>query len=112
MSTDFELRYDLPQIRSTSIKIKLAETPTKPDSILCMIELDEQEVEECKTPTSLEHKIPVIRSCPPAPKKQRLSCKRIIPESDFFERDEIDSFFKSSYELMNRNSNKRRRCLF
>ncbi|KAI3518645.1 hypothetical protein L1887_07452 [Cichorium endivia] len=54
--------------------------------------------------------------CPPPPKKQRLSapsCRRRVSEFDFFEavaRDEIESFFKSSYELIDQQSstNKRR----
>ncbi|KAL4581239.1 hypothetical protein LXL04_017449 [Taraxacum kok-saghyz] len=54
--------------------------------------------------------------CPPAPKKQRHaspSCNRRLSEFEFFEvvaRDEIDSFFRSNYELINRNSSKKRRC--
>ncbi|XP_043699789.1 cyclin-dependent protein kinase inhibitor SMR2-like [Telopea speciosissima] len=63
---------------------------------------DNNNNEECRTPTSDEHKIPVMRSCPPAPKKQRrvISCKRkLLDELRFFEivgREEIESFFRSS----------------
>ncbi|KAL7198294.1 hypothetical protein ACSBR2_020737 [Camellia fascicularis] len=60
--------------------------------------------EECRTPTSQDHKIPAIQTCPPAPRKQGhvFSRKRKFPESQFFEatcREEIDSFFRSSFEL-------------
>ncbi|KDP43943.1 hypothetical protein JCGZ_05410 [Jatropha curcas] len=85
------------------------------------------EQEECKTPTSSDHKIPVSRSCPPTPRKKRpepqlmfLHNKRKLHENDFFEdthRDEIDSFFRSSFELAgiefideSCRSTKKRRC--
>ncbi|KAK9070265.1 hypothetical protein SSX86_010665 [Deinandra increscens subsp. villosa] len=119
MSTDLQVLRDLPAIRLTSSKIKLPASPTRSNSASdesCTVESEELEVEECKTPKSSEHKIPEITTCPPAPKKQRTSspsCKRRISEFEFFEivaRDEIESFFKSSYGLINQNSvtNKRR----
>ncbi|KAI3758198.1 hypothetical protein L6452_05751 [Arctium lappa] len=120
MSTDLQLRQDLPAIR---LKIKLPESlPVQLDSTSeeesCTIQLEELEIEECRTPTSPENRIPQIITCPPAPKKQRPSgpsCKRRISEFQFFEiveRDEVESFFRSSYEFINQNSitNKRRRC--
>ena len=60
--------------------------------------------EGCRTPTSRDHKIPSILSCPPAPKKRGkvLSQKRKFQEVQFFEftgGDEVDSLFKSSFEL-------------
>ncbi|KAJ0545968.1 putative cyclin-dependent protein kinase inhibitor SMR [Helianthus annuus] len=66
--------------------------------------------QECVTPTSPQHRIPPLLICPPPPKKQRRTCKRRSREFQFFEAvagDEIDAFFKSSFELINR---KRRRC--
>ncbi|KAL7173790.1 hypothetical protein ACSBR2_033116 [Camellia fascicularis] len=60
--------------------------------------------EECQTPTSLDHKIPTIQTCPPAPRKHGLefSRKRKFPKLQFFEikgREEIESFFGSSFEF-------------
>ncbi|KAG6761968.1 hypothetical protein POTOM_032447 [Populus tomentosa] len=55
------------------------------------IQVDDQE--ECKTPTSGDHKIPAIQSCPPTPRKkmQVFEHKRKLPE--FFEttnNDEVE----------------------
>ncbi|KAK1260963.1 Cyclin-dependent protein kinase inhibitor SMR2 [Acorus gramineus] len=52
----------------------------------------------CRTPTSVEHKIPEVRSCPKAPRKRRRvapSCKRRLTELEFFrvEPGEIESLF-------------------
>ncbi|KAI3776681.1 hypothetical protein L1987_46469 [Smallanthus sonchifolius] len=118
MSTDLQLLRDLPAIRLTSLKIKLpAIHPAPEESCTVQSSEEEEEVENCQTPTSSEHKIPEITTCPPAPKKQRLSapsCKRRISEFELFEivaRDEIESFFKSGYEFINRNSiTNKRRC--
>ncbi|KAF5931053.1 hypothetical protein HYC85_031926 [Camellia sinensis] len=60
--------------------------------------------EECQTPTSLDHKIPTIQTCPPAPRKHgvEFSRKRKFPKLQFFEikgREEIESFFGSSFEF-------------
>ncbi|KAI3508744.1 hypothetical protein L1887_23757 [Cichorium endivia] len=120
MSTDLQLPQDLPAIRLTSLKIKLPESPPPLDSTSeesCTIQLEDQEVEECRTPTSVEHRIPITVNCPPPPKKQlpsAPSCRRRLSEFDFFEavaRDEIESFFRSSYELIDQQSNtKKRRC--
>ncbi|KAE8682432.1 hypothetical protein F3Y22_tig00111238pilonHSYRG00005 [Hibiscus syriacus] len=70
-------------------------------------EADEEEAkekEECKTPTSSDHKIPSIQSCPPTPKKKVRAdsvLKRKLSELQFFEttrRDEVESFFRSNTE--------------
>ncbi|KAJ4724993.1 Cyclin-dependent protein kinase [Melia azedarach] len=61
--------------------------------------------EDCKTPSSDDHKIPTIQSCPPTPRKKvQVSnfLKRKIPEILFFEatkRGEVESFFRSNSEL-------------
>lgn len=47
----------------------------KNQSIFWAIEVSENE-DGFKTPTSLEHKIPPVTECPPAPKKPRESRKR------------------------------------
>ncbi|XP_039030609.1 cyclin-dependent protein kinase inhibitor SMR1-like [Hibiscus syriacus] len=58
---------------------------------------------ECSTPTSEENKIPVVLSCPGAPRKPRktlVSCKRKLSEFHFFEtfnRDEVDAFFEAGF---------------
>lgn len=73
--------------------------------------------EECKTPTSSDHKIPRIRSCPPTPRKKErklLLQKRKFSEMEFFEasnRDEVESFFRSNFELARVESCRmKRRC--
>lgn len=69
------------------------------DIILTPTELLARE-DGCRTPTSRESKIPMLQSCPPAPRKRRrvISCKRNLSETQFFEivhRKEIESFFNS-----------------
>lgn len=55
----------------------------------------------CRTPTSSDHKIPSIQSCPPTPRKPRgrlFSEKRKLSDLHFFEttgREEVESFFRS-----------------
>ncbi|MFS7968227.1 putative cyclin-dependent protein kinase inhibitor SMR [Helianthus anomalus] len=110
MSTDLQLRPDPPVITS-SLKIKLPRSSTQPDQS-CSVQLLKPEIEieiEIHTPKSPEHKIPEVVTCPPAPKKPRMSCKRRISEFEFFEIDEIESFFKSSYQ--NSSMDKRRSCI-
>ncbi|XP_042477320.1 cyclin-dependent protein kinase inhibitor SMR2-like [Macadamia integrifolia] len=124
MSTDLELQHSLPEIRLRPISTAAAaaaaaveevetQQPSPNEAIENsvnhrdgrggdVIEEEKEEEEECRTPTSEDHKIPVMRSCPPAPKKQRkvASCKRkLSDELYFFEivgRDEVESFFRSS----------------
>ncbi|XP_021278922.1 cyclin-dependent protein kinase inhibitor SMR2 [Herrania umbratica] len=72
--------------------------------------------EECKTPTSSDHKIPTIQSCPPTPKKKvgPNSRKRKLSELQFFETtrsEEVESFFRSKSEPSTVNSRSiKRRC--
>ncbi|KAM4094406.1 hypothetical protein ACB094_06G193000 [Castanea mollissima] len=80
-------------------------------------EEDNKEEEDCcRTPTSKEHRIPKILDCPPAPRKPKRAptCKRKLSDLQFFEivnREEVDSFFKSSFEqLAVITSNKRSCC--
>ncbi|KAJ0021713.1 cyclin-dependent protein kinase inhibitor SMR2-like [Pistacia vera] len=67
-----------------------------------------EDCEDCKTPTSIEHKIPTIQSCPPTPRKkvQVSFYKRKRSEVPFFEgsgREEVESFLRSlSSELSNK----------
>nr|XP_043616008.1 cyclin-dependent protein kinase inhibitor SMR2-like [Erigeron canadensis] len=120
MSTDLQL----PEIemKLTPIKIKLSESPpiiddsnsTTSDQESCTVQSEleeEEELESCTTPMSSENKIPEIFTCPPAPRKIRHfipNCKLKISEFEFFEivaSDEIDSFFNTSFEFINLNSN-------
>ncbi|MFQ6619669.1 hypothetical protein Gotur_001070 [Gossypium turneri] len=81
---------------------------------------DEDEGEECKTPSSRDHKIPAIQSCPPTPrKKPMMRMKRKVSELQFFETtrsEEVESFFGSnSYPFSTNNTAahppfKKRRC--
>nr|XP_023876179.1 cyclin-dependent protein kinase inhibitor SMR1-like [Quercus suber] len=82
------------------------------------IEEDDNKAEEedcCRTPTSKEHRIPKILDCPPAPRKPKRAptCKRKLSDLQFFEivnRDEVDSFFRSSFEQLAVITSKKRNC--
>ncbi|XP_022865257.1 cyclin-dependent protein kinase inhibitor SMR3-like [Olea europaea var. sylvestris] len=56
--------------------------------------LAQSEVEEYdkgfKTPTSSDHKIPVVKQCPPAPRKTRSSTKRKLSPSRIRRRLQLD----------------------
>lgn len=72
--------------------------------------------EDCKTPTSSDHKIPKIQSCPTTPRKkgQVSFHKRKMHEVLFFEatgREEVESFFRSNSELFRVDSHAvKKRC--
>lgn len=74
--------------------------------------------EGCTTPTSSDHKIPTFRSCPPTPRKKLqklfLRKRKLVDEMNFFEashRDEVEAFFRSSFELAKVESRPmKRRC--
>ncbi|KAF9684810.1 hypothetical protein SADUNF_Sadunf04G0157300 [Salix dunnii] len=75
---------------------------------------DADDQEQCRTPTSSDHKIPTIQSCPPTPRKkvQVFAHKRKLPE--FFEttnKDEVESFFRSSFEIPSRVNQSRPRAM-
>ncbi|KAJ9178030.1 hypothetical protein P3X46_009950 [Hevea brasiliensis] len=102
MSKDHITQQILPELEESAT----SQGPKQDDGeVVAADELVPSDQEECKTPTSSNHKIPTIRSCPPTPKKkvQKLFLnKRKLPEMDFFEaanRDEVESFFRSSFEL-------------
>lgn len=122
MSADLELCKELPKIRLSSIRIR---TPQASEPVadtdgseIQRRNFDDDEKAECRTPTSKEHKIPVLVSCPPAPRKPRrvAQCKRKFQELEFFEivnRDEVDAFFRSSFDelaAINASAAKRRNC--
>ncbi|KAJ9175465.1 hypothetical protein P3X46_014016 [Hevea brasiliensis] len=105
MSTDLQLRQDLPRIQVPPIKIQTlgscsATTEDHGDVI------QQENIDECRTPTSEEHRIPAVLRCPPAPRKPRrrtVSYKRKLSEFEFFEilnRQEVESFFLSSFEAV------------
>ncbi|WVZ02360.1 hypothetical protein V8G54_023166 [Vigna mungo] len=69
-----------------------------------------QDLEECKTPTSSTNKIPIIQTCPPAPRKRRrlqmqhFSSTIKTSSSNAFNfvvshDQEVESFFQSTFEL-------------
>ena len=75
----------------------------------------EEEEDCCRTPTSKEHRIPKILDCPPAPRKPKRAptCKRKLSELQFFEivnREEVDSFFRSSFEQIAVITSNKRSC--
>ncbi|KAF9595044.1 hypothetical protein IFM89_036372 [Coptis chinensis] len=99
MSIDHQVRPALPPIRLRTINVQTRHTDEDGEVIQLSVDDD-----ECRTPTSSEYKIPMILSCPPAPRKRRkvVLCKRKLSEIQFFEvvgRDEVESFFKSSFEF-------------
>jgi len=110
MSTDLESRQDLPRIQVRAVKTETLQSCSATDDKETIIQQENSETDDCQTPKSEEHKIPVVLSCPPAPRKPRrsFSCKRKLTELEFFEivnREEVDSFFQSSFELL-----PKRRC--
>lgn len=135
MSTDLEFLHDLSKSKTKLLTVKT--TRTTPSSTTPQVggfndnigannnnnEVETQDkkinVDEedcCRTPTSKEHRIPKILDCPPAPRKPKRAptCKRKLSELQFFEivnREEVDSFFRSSFEqLAVITSNKRSCC--
>ncbi|KAJ6767730.1 CYCLIN-DEPENDENT PROTEIN KINASE INHIBITOR SMR14 [Salix koriyanagi] len=111
MSTDLELRRDLPAIQVRAVKTETLQSCRATDDKETIIQRADSETDDdCQTPKSEEHKIPPVLCCPPAPRKPRrsFSCKRKLAEFEFFEtvnREEVDSFFQSSFELL-----PKRRC--
>ncbi|KAF5742582.1 hypothetical protein HS088_TW09G00633 [Tripterygium wilfordii] len=105
MSTDLEFSVKLlPKIRLPVIDIdSLKSSSDDSGSVIIQTEINSssEESESCQTPTSAEHKIPTILSCPAAPRKPRrrsVLCKRKL---EFFEIDnfqEVEDFFRSNFE--------------
>ncbi|KAL3752395.1 hypothetical protein ACJRO7_013103 [Eucalyptus globulus] len=77
--------------------------------------LPKDDGDQCGTPTSSEHKIPTVRSCPPTPRKQ---ARPVLPHKrklHFFEitgREEVESFFRSNDRSTSPSSSRssKRRC--
>ncbi|XP_022764320.1 cyclin-dependent protein kinase inhibitor SMR1-like [Durio zibethinus] len=98
MSTDLELFQDLDKIKLPKLKIQSSNENG------VEIQEENKNQDECSTPNSEENKIPVVSSCPPAPRKPRkraVSCKRKLSELQFFEivnREEVDAFFKAGFD--------------
>ncbi|KAI9156915.1 hypothetical protein LWI28_014056 [Acer negundo] len=129
MSTNFQIRTNnLPEIRLPEIRIRtsvLNSNKTKA-AAGCGGGGGELLSEGCRTPTSVENKIPEISTCPPAPRKPKrkvadVSCKRKLfaQEFQFFEtnnREEIETFFRSSFDQISDSSSSsspvvaKRRC--
>ncbi|KAJ9159870.1 hypothetical protein P3X46_025327 [Hevea brasiliensis] len=105
MSTDHESRQDLPRIQVPPIKIQTLGSCSTSEDLRDDV-IQQENGDECRTPTSEEHKIPAILSCPPAPRKPRRRTvlrKRKLSEFEFFEivnRQEVESFFGSSFEVV------------
>ncbi|OIW08529.1 hypothetical protein TanjilG_03205 [Lupinus angustifolius] len=64
----------------------------------------EEVVEECKTPTGSRNKIPIIQTCPHAPRKKRkfssLMKRSSATNLNFLVRDEeVELFFKSMFSI-------------
>nr|KYP68615.1 hypothetical protein KK1_022248 [Cajanus cajan] len=73
------------------------------------MDIAQEGIEECKTPTCSSNKIPMIQKCPLAPRKKRSrsipqfsSCMKRSSSSDLnhvIRHDEVESFFQSMFEL-------------
>ncbi|KAG8503306.1 hypothetical protein CXB51_001284 [Gossypium anomalum] len=111
MSADHGLLQDLSQTKLPKLKIQSSyqtgNENTNPD------DSSSSSKECCVTPTSKEHKIPAVLSCPGAPKKPRktyVSCKRkLLSKFQFFDiinREEVDAFFNTGFD----HSISKRRC--
>ncbi|XP_057980691.1 cyclin-dependent protein kinase inhibitor SMR1-like [Malania oleifera] len=137
MSMDLQLQLELPTRRPPLIRVRMPDSSDttgdagcpvdnnrrSADSDAtgdngCVIESNLQTAEDsdessCRTPTSEEHKIPAILSCPPAPRKQKavLSCKRRMSWEPEFRQivpaEELEDFFRSSFEAV---AGAKRRC--
>lgn len=123
MSTDLEFLHDMSKTRLLTIKTRTTSTPpsnhddNNNNNVETRKKIDEVDDnnECCRTPTSKEHRIPKILDCPPAPRKPKMvpSCKRKLSELQFFEivnRDEVDSFFRSSFEQLAVITSAKRNC--
>ncbi|KAM5584304.1 hypothetical protein ABKV19_003929 [Rosa sericea] len=75
-----------------------------------------EEYSSCRTPTSFDHRIPTIQSCPATPRKKQgrvFLHKRKLAFSDFFEStrgEEVESFFHSCFESPASPRVKKKRC--
>ncbi|XP_018808749.1 cyclin-dependent protein kinase inhibitor SMR1-like [Juglans regia] len=119
MSTDLEFLHDLSKIPRLTVETKTTAQASNDiaDDIGTgvLVEPEKEDDNECcRTPTSKEHRIPVILDCPPAPRKPRRvpSCKRKLSELKFFEivnPEEVDAFFRSSFENVSAITSVKRR---
>ncbi|XP_038884240.1 cyclin-dependent protein kinase inhibitor SMR1-like [Benincasa hispida] len=107
MSMDLEFPKNLPKIR-LPLQVRSPPKPSLSDNIPSSASDRDSDLDRrsCRTPTSAEHKIPKILSCPGAPKKPKrppVPCKRkLTMELKFFEivnQEEVDNFFRSAYDL-------------
>lgn len=70
----------------------------------------------CRTPISLDHRIPAIQSCPATPRKKQgrvFLHKRKLEFPKFFESsrgEEVESFFHSCFESAVNSRGKKKRC--
>ncbi|KDP45062.1 hypothetical protein JCGZ_01562 [Jatropha curcas] len=115
MSADLELRQGSPRIQVPSTKVETLQSCSGSDDVEIRRENGNRDSDcddGCRTPTSEEHKIPAVLSCPPAPRKPRRmpSCKRKLSEFDFFQivkSQEVESLFRSSFDSVA----PKRRCM-
>lgn len=56
---------------------------------------DEEDEENSTTPTAKEARIPVNMSCPPAPRKKKVSkCNNVVGGREFFKCPDLETVFK------------------
>ncbi|KAJ4720683.1 cyclin-dependent protein kinase inhibitor SMR1-like [Melia azedarach] len=116
MPTDLDkLTNDLPKIKVSAIRVRSQEA----NNAAAPMSSDDRDCDqlECRTPTGDENKIPAVLACPPAPRKpktRRVSCKRkLFGELKFFDiinRDEVDAFLRSGFELAGNSAMVVKRC--
>ncbi|GMH07884.1 hypothetical protein Nepgr_009724 [Nepenthes gracilis] len=99
-----EFHQSPPQIQLPPIKVR-ASKPDEEDLVneiggVIQVADREDDGDECRTPKSEEHKIPVLRIPPPAPRKKRGASpllKRKRSDSEIVDRKEIEEWFRSCY---------------
>ncbi|XP_057980566.1 cyclin-dependent protein kinase inhibitor SMR1-like [Malania oleifera] len=112
MSMDLQLRLELSTLRPPPIRVRTPESShVAGDTSRTVDTGDLQSTKDCeqsmcRTPTSEEHKIPAVLSCPRAPRKRRavVSCKRRLSwELEFCEivqPEQLDELFQSSFKAV------------
>ncbi|XP_059431030.1 cyclin-dependent protein kinase inhibitor SMR3 [Corylus avellana] len=106
--------FKIPTVQKNLPKLQSLQFPNPKDQQ----DDDDDDNEGCRTPTSVDSKIPTVQSCPPTPRKRPgvfvNKRKWTGKELHFFEttrREELESFFQSSFEFPRINSHAvKRRC--
>ncbi|KAK7272192.1 hypothetical protein RJT34_28639 [Clitoria ternatea] len=106
-----EKKQGIPHTEAVKSEGKHGEEDVMPKLMIKAKEvMEDEETEECKTPTWSGNQIPTMLQCPPAPKKSPLPPLLHHREFTFFEHispGEVEEFFQSLYEFRRINQAKR-----